>query len=236
MAQKACTRGESVKIGELRIDDLMYPSKNDGLRKLFYEPLEEFWKKTCKESASRQRKGYCGILLDNAVKVLLGVVRKFPDLEVELLAKSWVDAASKPEVVQCFLQETGKERKECVEKIINKVIESARQMQVKSFTTTANIQSQGLKGGEDVFEKFVKRLEGIFSTAAEKYGKEFLDSVARELCIALGELSRDVSSLCDAALKSVNASIFRHEIISKVRQRISGRDIAKLIREDREAR
>jgi hypothetical protein len=163
-----------VKIGELRIDDLMYPSKNDGLRKLFYESLEEFWKKTCKESASKQRKGYCGILLDNAVKVLLSVVRRFPDLEVEFLAKSWVDVASKPEVVQCFLQETGKERKECVEKIISKVIESARQMQVKSFTTTANMRSQGLKGGEDVFEKFVKRLEGIFSAAAMKYGKEFL--------------------------------------------------------------
>jgi hypothetical protein len=54
--------------------------------------------------------------------------------------------------------------------------------------------------------------------------------------VALSEFSRDVGSLCDAALKNVNASIFRREIISKVRQRISGRDIAKLIREDREAR
>ena len=107
---------------------------------------------------------------------------------------------------------------------------------MKSFMTTANMQSRELKGGEDVFEKFVKRLEGIFSTVAMKCGKEFLDSVVRELCVALSELSRDVGSLCDAALKSVNASIFRYEIISKVRQRISGRDIAKLIREDREAR
>jgi hypothetical protein len=45
-----------------------------------------------------------------------------------------------------------------------------------------------------------------------------------------------MSSICDLALKEASTRASEYEIITRIRQKVSGKDIAKLIREDRGAR
>jgi hypothetical protein len=45
-----------------------------------------------------------------------------------------------------------------------------------------------------------------------------------------------MSSICDLALKETSARASEYEIITRIRQKVSGKDIAKPVREDRKAR
>jgi len=76
-------------------------------------------------------------------------------------------------------------------------------------------------------KKFVEKLESIFYVATMRYGKEFLSSVAKELCTTLSEVSEDMDSLCDLVLKRADTRVSEYEVITRIRQKISGKDIAK---------
>jgi hypothetical protein len=45
-----------------------------------------------------------------------------------------------------------------------------------------------------------------------------------------------MNSICNLALKETSTRASEYEIITRIRQKISGKDIAKPVREDRKAR
>jgi hypothetical protein len=226
---------KNMKLIDLKREDLLYPLRNDEIRKKLYKLL----RKICME----KNIGCNPILIDNAIKKLLSRARKFiPELELELLAKSWIAAASNTELLQCF--SNSKLTNNCekvIENAIEGIVQSLKQMQTATRTAaTTNILQQpaiaNIMKNDEVIKKFIEKLENIFYIATMRYGKEFLSNVAKELCTTLSEVNEDMGSLCDLALKKTDARVSEYEIITKFRQKISGKNIAKLIREDREAR
>jgi hypothetical protein len=226
---------KNMKLIDLKREDLLYPLRNDEIRKKLYKSL----RKICME----KNIGCNPILIDNAIKKLLSRARKFiPELELELLAKSWIAAASNTELLQCF--SNSKLTNNCekvIENAIEGIVQSLKQMQTATRTAaTTNILQQpaiaNIMKNDEVIKKFIEKLENIFYIATMRYGKEFLSNVAKELCTTLSVVNEDMGSLCDLALKKTDARVSEYEIITKLRQKISGKNIAKLIREDREAR
>jgi hypothetical protein len=45
-----------------------------------------------------------------------------------------------------------------------------------------------------------------------------------------------MSALCIATLKRTEAKMYEGEVLNRIRQKVSGKDIAKLVRKNREAR
>ncbi|MCC6016913.1 MAG: hypothetical protein LM582_07715 [Desulfurococcaceae archaeon] len=227
---------KNMKLIDLKREDLLYPLRNDEIHKKLYKLL----RKICME----KNIGCNPIIIDNAIKKLLSRARKFiPELELELLAKSWIAAASNTELLQCF--SNSKLTNNCekvIENAIEGIVQSLKQMQTATRTAaaTTNILQQpaiaNIMKNDEVIKKFIEKLENIFYIATMRYGKEFLSNVAKELCTTLSEVNEDMGSLCDLALKKTDARVSEYEIITKFRQKISGKNIAKLIREDREAR
>jgi hypothetical protein len=43
-----------------------------------------------------------------------------------------------------------------------------------------------------------------------------------------------MSALCIATLKRTEAKMYEDEVLNRIRQKVSGKDIAKLVRENRE--
>jgi len=45
-----------------------------------------------------------------------------------------------------------------------------------------------------------------------------------------------MNTLCIAALKRTEAKMYEDEVLNRIRQKVSGKDIAKLVKKNREAR
>jgi hypothetical protein len=154
-------------------DDLAFPLKNRVVRELMFERV-------------RSVLSECGVsvnplALDNAVKVVLSIVRRLaPDAELEQVADLWLLKALEEKSVQCF----------------------------KHFGLTPDCKSM-FKQVARVIALYAKHYSTInavaeaFAKLIEKPGTEVLE----EVCKAFGAASMEAQEICLAALSKVKSSI-----------------------------